>query len=77
MTTMTTMTTRMNEFPSGWDESRVRDLIGHYEGQTPEEAAAEHEAALRVAGRAATTGLPEVVVLHEPRPRGEKSRKRH
>lgn len=35
-----------DEFPTGWDEQRVRELIDHYEGQTDEEAAAEHEAAL-------------------------------
>jgi hypothetical protein len=23
-----------NEFPPGWDEQRVRDLIAHYETQT-------------------------------------------
>jgi hypothetical protein len=67
----------MNEFPSGWDESRVRDLIGLYEAQTPEEAAAEHEAALRHAGRAVMTAPSEVVALREPLPRGEKSRKPH
>jgi hypothetical protein len=35
-----------NEFPAGWDEHRVRELIDYYENQTDEEAAAEHEAAL-------------------------------
>jgi hypothetical protein len=38
--------TRTNEFPAGWDELRVRDLVDYYESQTDEEAAAEHEAAL-------------------------------
>jgi hypothetical protein len=37
---------KINEFPSGWDERRVRDVLEHYESQTDEEAAAEHEAAL-------------------------------
>lgn len=35
-----------NEFPKGWDEARVRDVLEFYENQTDEEAAAEHEAAL-------------------------------
>jgi hypothetical protein len=35
-----------NQFPSGWDEQRVREVLEHYESQTTEEAVAEHEAAL-------------------------------
>lgn len=35
-----------NEFPAGWDEQRVRELIDYYETQTDGEAAAEQEAAL-------------------------------
>lgn len=34
-----------NQFPVGWDEARVREVIAHYENQTEEEAAAEDEAA--------------------------------
>lgn len=37
---------KTNEFPSGWDERRVRAALEHYENQTEEEAAVEHEAAL-------------------------------
>jgi hypothetical protein len=37
---------KTSEFPSGWDERRVREILDHYENQTDEEAAAEHEAAL-------------------------------
>ena len=33
------------EFPSGWDEKRVQELIAHYEGQTEEEEFADIEAA--------------------------------
>lgn len=40
------MKKRETQFPPGWDEQRVRDLVEHYEGQNDEEAAAEHEAAL-------------------------------
>jgi len=36
---------RATRFPPGWDESRVRAVLSHYEDQTPEEAVAEDEAA--------------------------------
>jgi len=32
-------------FPKGWDEARVRQVLGHYERQREEEAVAEDEAA--------------------------------
>ena len=38
---------KLNEFPPGWDEARVRSVIAHYEQQTEEEAVAEDEAALQ------------------------------
>ncbi|HXU29889.1 MAG TPA: hypothetical protein VN851_04860 [Thermoanaerobaculia bacterium] len=47
--------TKTNQFPPGWDDIRVREVIGYYEGQTDEEAAAEHESAL---ARADETLLP-------------------
>lgn len=34
-----------SQFPSGWDEARVKALIDHYDNQTEEEAIAEAEAA--------------------------------
>ena len=37
---------RKPRFPEGWDESRVAELIAHYEGQSDEEAVAEDEAAI-------------------------------
>jgi hypothetical protein len=40
------MTKRANEFPLGWNEQRVRDVLDYYDNQTDEDAAAEHEAAL-------------------------------
>ena len=40
------MTKKRSDFPSGWDEKRVQELLDHYEHQTDEEAAAEHEAAV-------------------------------
>lgn len=39
-----------NEFPAGWDEQAVREIVDYYEAQTDEEAAAEHEAALEALG---------------------------
>lgn len=37
-------------FPEGWDESRVKRVIDHYESQTEEEAVAEDEAAYEQQG---------------------------
>jgi hypothetical protein len=34
------------QFPPGWDEESVRDLINHYDGQSEDDQAAEIEAAL-------------------------------
>ena len=36
---------KQSNFPPGWDEERVRKVLGHYEEQTEEEAVAEDEAA--------------------------------
>lgn len=36
---------KQSQFPRGWDEERVRDVLEHYERQTDEEAVAEDEAA--------------------------------
>lgn len=33
-----------NQFPSGWDEQKVRKIIDYYDHQTEEEALAEDEA---------------------------------
>jgi len=40
------MMRKNDEFPSGWDDQRVREVLNYYVSQTDEEAAAEHEAAL-------------------------------
>jgi hypothetical protein len=37
-------------FPPGWDEARVRDVLAHYENQTEDEQFAEIEAALEMDG---------------------------
>jgi hypothetical protein len=36
---------KQSEFPTGWDEERVRRVLAHYEQQTEEEAIAEDVAA--------------------------------
>jgi hypothetical protein len=36
---------KQGNFPPGWDEQRVREVLAHYETQTEEEAFAEDEAA--------------------------------
>jgi hypothetical protein len=38
------MKVKLNRFPPGWDEERVRAVIAHYEKQKEEEAVAEDEA---------------------------------
>ena len=38
---------KLNTFPRGWNEKKVRRVITHYESQTPEEEVAEDEAAFR------------------------------
>ncbi len=40
------MKMKKNEFPPGWNEQRVRDVLEHYESQSEEQAVAEDEAAL-------------------------------
>jgi len=34
-----------NQFPPGWDEERVKQVLEHYENQSEDEAIAEDEAA--------------------------------
>ena len=41
-----------SQFPSGWNEKRVRQVLAHYEQQTEEEAVAEDEAAFEQEGQA-------------------------
>jgi hypothetical protein len=36
---------KQSKFPPGWDETRVHQVLAHYEEQTEEEAVAEDEAA--------------------------------
>lgn len=39
------MTQRKTNLPAGWDESKLRDVLEHYESQTDDDAIAEDEAA--------------------------------
>ncbi len=39
-----------NNYPPGWDESRVKRVIEHYESQTEYESLAEDEAARETPG---------------------------
>ena len=41
----------MKKFPPGWDESRVKKVLSHYEQQSEEEAVAEDEAAQETPGQ--------------------------
>ena len=34
---------KKNKFPKGWDETKVRKVIAHYEDQSEEDAAAEDD----------------------------------
>ena len=43
---------REKEFPSGWDEERVKRVILYYEQQSDEEAIAEDEAAFEESAQA-------------------------
>jgi hypothetical protein len=38
------------EYPPGWDEQRLREVLAHYENQTEEEQFAEIEAAWEAEG---------------------------
>ena len=54
-------------YPAGWDEGRIRKLAEHYENQTEDEQAAEHEAAFLAEGQTVmvvpTELVPEIVRL--------------
>ncbi len=40
------MKSNTNEFPAGWNDQRVREVLDYYESQTDDEALAEHAMAL-------------------------------
>ena len=45
---MSRMRVQKQKLSTGWDEARVRRVLGHYEEQSEVEATAEDEAALKV-----------------------------
>jgi len=42
---------KQNNFPAGWDDARVQQVIAHYESQNEDEALAEDEAAFASASQ--------------------------
>jgi hypothetical protein len=42
---------KRSKFPEGWDETRVKRVLEHYEAQTDEHAVAEDEAAVEQKGQ--------------------------
>ena len=49
------------KLPQGWDESRVRRVLDHYESQTDDAAAAEDQAAFESTTHPAMDGPVELV----------------
>ena len=54
-----------SKLPKNWDETRVKEVLAHYEGQSDEEATAEDEAAYN----ATTSTLMDVPVDLVPKVR--------
>lgn len=50
-----------NQWPPGWDESRVQQLIRHYEAQTEDETVIEDEAVLELEGQSVVVIPTELV----------------
>lgn len=60
------------EYPPGWDEKRVQEVLAHYEGQTEDEQFTEIEAAREAEGMTwmaiPTELVPEVRALLARKP---------
>jgi hypothetical protein len=58
---------KKHAYPAGWDDERIRKLAEHYDNQTEDEQAAEHEAAFLAEGQTVmvvpTELVPEIVKL--------------
>jgi hypothetical protein len=39
---------RKQQFPPGWNEKRVREVIAYYDNQSEDEEVAEYEAAMKI-----------------------------
>lgn len=65
---------KRNRFPAGWNETRVRKVLAHYEGQTEDEAVAEDEATFQLRGQTVMVVpqrlVPEITRLIEKRRSG-------
>lgn len=46
---------KQSNYPPGWDEARVGQVLSHYEDQTEEEAVAEDEAAFKACKKISTS----------------------
>jgi hypothetical protein len=70
--------TKKQQFPAGWNEKRVRQVLEHYENQSEEEAVAEDEAAFAAANQTVmivpTELVPEVRRLIAKKPPGRAPR---
>jgi hypothetical protein len=49
-------------FPNGWDESRVKKLIAHYDSLSEEEQVAEDEAAVSEQGGQTVITVPDTLL---------------
>ncbi|MEO8433833.1 MAG: hypothetical protein ABI596_02985 [Pyrinomonadaceae bacterium] len=63
---------KQKQFPPGWDEDRVRQVLAHYEQQTEEEGVAEDEAAFQDKGESVmevphelVPAIRELIAKHE------------
>ena len=63
---------KQKQFPPGWDEDRVRQVLAHYEQQTEEESVAEDEAAFQDRGESVmevphelVPAIRELIAKHE------------
>jgi hypothetical protein len=58
---------KKQQYPAGWDETRVRKLAEHYDNQTEDEQVAEHESPWLAEGQTVmvvpTELVPEIVKL--------------
>jgi hypothetical protein len=65
-----------NKYPSGWNESKVRRVLRHYESQTEDEAIAEDEAAFELKDQTVMVVprklVPEITKLMAKRRAGSK-----
>lgn len=71
---------KKSNYPPGWDETRVRKVLAHYEAQTEEEAVAEDEAASEDQTQITmevpmelVSAVRELIAKHQAKPREQSS----